>query len=143
MTKSIVAKKRIREKGVLKMILAALISYLMIIPIVFLDITIEIYHRICFWIYGIPYLKRNEYIRFDRRKLKYLSLGDKINCIYCEYANGFIYYAYTIISETEKYWCPIKYAKRKDKLTLKEPPHHKDFADFGDKNALMEYLEKN
>jgi hypothetical protein len=141
--KGIIAKKRIKEKGVPKMVLAALISYLMIVPIVFFDIMLEIYHRICFWIYGLPYVERKKYISFDRVTLKYLSFGDKINCIYCGYANGFIYYAYTIISETEKYWCPIKHQKRKNKLKFLEPPHHKDFVEFGDKESLKKYLEKN
>ncbi len=141
--KGIIAKKRIKEKGVFKMVIAVLISYFMLIPIIFFDITIEIYHRICFWIYGIPYVKRREFINFDRRKLDYLSFGDKINCVYCEYANGFIYYAYTIISETEKYWCPIKYEKKKSKIKFKEPPHHKNFVKFGDKSALEEFMKKN
>ena len=131
------------------MVLAAVISYCMLIPIVFFDISLEIYHRICFWIYGISYIKRSEYISLDRRKLKYLSLGDKINCIYCGYANGFMYYAYTIISETERYWCPIKHQKKqstlevKNKLKLLAPPHHKSFVDFGDKEGLKEYIKKN
>jgi len=139
--RSIIAKKRIKERGVLRMVLAVLVSYFMLIPLVFFGIMLEVYHRICFWIYGIPYIDRRKYIKLDRGKLRYLSLGDKINCVYCGYANGFIYYAYRIISETEKYWCPIKHAERRGKLEFFAPPHHKKFAEFGNENELKDVLE--
>jgi len=132
----IISAKRTAEHGKPKLIVAAIISYSMLIPIVFLDITIEIYHRICFWIYGLPYVKRRSYISIDRGSLEYLGFWDKINCVYCGYANGFIHYAYKIMSETEKYWCPIKHESKKRKIKLIAPPHHKDFVKFGDEEAL-------
>lgn len=138
---SIIAEKRVKKHGRPKLAIAGVISYFMLIPIVFFDITLEVYHRICFWIYDIPYVERGKYIRIDRGALKYLGYWDKANCIYCGYANGFMYYAYTIISETEKYWCPIKHEKRKNKIEFEEPPHHKDFAKFGDEESLKKNMK--
>ena len=56
----------------------------MIVPAVILDVFLEIYHHICFPLYGIPMVKRSQYIRVtDRAKLPYLKWYEKINCAYC------------------------------------------------------------
>lgn len=102
------------------------------IPIVILDIAIEIYHRLAFPIYKIPYVQRSEYIRMDRHKLKYLTWYDKINCSYCAYASGFFYYASTIAGRTEDYWCAIRH---EEIGKFKASPHHKDFVPYGDNLA--------
>jgi len=39
---------------------------LMIVPIIFLDICLEIYHQICFRLLKIQIIKRGEYIEIDR-----------------------------------------------------------------------------
>ena len=109
------------------------IIYGMSIPLVFLDITLEIYHNICFRLYGIPLVKRSRYIKIDRHKLKYLNWIDKINCAYCGYVNGLVNYARTIAAETEKYWCGIKH---KNDGNFIEPKHHKNFLDYGDEEGL-------
>ncbi|MCK5320351.1 hypothetical protein KAJ61_03105 [Candidatus Parcubacteria bacterium] len=109
------------------------IIYGMSIPLVFFDITLEIYHNICFRLYGISLVKRSKYIKIDRHKLRYLNWIDKINCAYCGYANGLVNYARTIAAETEKYWCGIKH---KNDNNFIEPKHHKDFLDYGDEEGL-------
>lgn len=108
------------------------VIYSMIIPLVILDIWIEIYHRICFACYSIPYVKRGKYIRIDRHKLQYLKLMEKFNCMYCGYANGLLHYSSVIAAETEKYWCGIKH---KQDGEFCEPEHHKDFIPYGDEEA--------
>jgi hypothetical protein len=107
--------------------------YGMAIPLVFLDITIEIYHRVCFPLYGIPYVKRKSHIKMDRYKLPYLPWYDKLHCFYCEYANGLLSYAATIAGATEKYWCGIKHKPAKD---FAEPKHHEGFMAYGDEKAF-------
>lgn len=92
-----------------------------LIPILIADVVVEIYHQICLPLYGLPCLKRSEYIRLDRYKLPYLTLTEKIGCLYCEYANGWINYARAIAGLTEQYWCGIKHAKY---AKFHEPPHH-------------------
>jgi hypothetical protein len=107
----------------------------MSIPIVILDLTMEIYHHVAFPLYGIPIVKRSNYIRIDRQKLSYLSFGDKIWCMYCGYANGVMAYGVKLAGETEKYWCGIKHKAGGGFI---EPAHHKDFLPYGDKKAYEE-----
>lgn len=111
--------------------------YGMLIPLVFLDISIEIYHQICFRLYNIPLVNRSKYIRIDRQHLSYLSTIEKINCMYCGYANGLLHYASKIAGETENYWCSIKH---QHKNGFVEPPHHSSFAQYGNKQDLEEKI---
>ena len=84
----------------------------MIIPSIILHIFLEIYHRICFPLYGIKTLRARDYFVFDRHHLAYLNLLEKIFCIYCSYVNRLIAYTRDIAGLTELYWCPIKHARR-------------------------------
>lgn len=111
----------------------------MSIPMVVLDITMEIYHRICFPLYGIPIVKRSQYIRIDRQKLFYLNGWDKLWCMYCGYANGLMAYGVRLAGETEKYWCGIKH---KSGGGFVEQPYQKDFLAYGDEKAYREFLKK-
>lgn len=86
--------------------------YGMIIPIVFMDLTITIYQHICFRLYDIARVKRSSYVVMDRHQLAYLNGIEKFNCLYCGYGNGVIAYAREVIARTEQYWCPIKHARR-------------------------------
>ena len=114
-------------------LLSAPFVYIMILPLVALDIFIEIYKHICFRLYGIELIKRKSYIRIDRHKLGYLNLLEKLNCAYCGYANGLLNYAVAIAGATEKYWCGIKHKKYNG---FKEPKHHKNFLEYSDKKAF-------
>lgn len=125
-------------KRFLRHTVSAPFIYMMIVPFVFLDIIIEIYHRICFPLYGLAYVKRSNYIIFDRQKLSYLPWYDKVNCTYCAYGNGILLYSAAIASETEKYWCGIKHYKARIKAIKDE---EKGYLPYGNKKAL-ENLEK-
>lgn len=100
--------------------------------LVFMDLILELYHRICFPLYGMPYVKRRAYIKIDRHKLKYLTPGEKIGCMYCGYANGIFAYYTRIAGDTERYWCGIKHKKRPGFIP---PKHHKNFLEYGDSKA--------
>jgi len=113
--------------------------YILIFPLVVLDFFVELYHRVCFPLYKIPYVKRGQYIRIDRHKLKYLNWIEKINCAYCGYANGLAHYLSEIGARTEKYWCGLKHAKDPN---FKSPKYHEDFLEYGDEKGLKEFLEK-
>lgn len=104
-----------------------------IIPMVFFDIWVEVYHRICFPLYGLRYVKRSNHIRIDRHKLKYLNWYQKIACAYCGYANGLANYWTVIAGKTEKYWCGIMHKKYPG---FKVPKHHKNFVKYGDEKAF-------
>jgi len=86
--------------------------YSMIIPLVITDIFLEVYHRICFPLYGIPIVRRSDYISYDRHLLSYLNWFERFNCMYCSYANGLIAYVREVAARTERYWCPIKHSKK-------------------------------
>lgn len=99
--------------------------------LVLLDIAVEIYHRICFPLYNIKYVKRSNYIIIDRHKLKYLSLKQKFFCVYCGYANGLFAYVSNIAFETENYWCKIKHNTYKGV----SKDMHKNYLEYGDAKA--------
>jgi hypothetical protein len=106
--------------------------YAVFLPVLLLDLFIEIYHHICFPAYGLPLVKRSDYIVFDRAKLSYLTWYEKINCEYCGYVNGFLAYAVEIAAQTEKYWCGIRHQAR---MGFHEPAHEKNFLAYGDEEA--------
>lgn len=113
--------------------------YMMVVPVIILDVMLEIYHRVAFVLYGLTYVERGRYIKIDRHKLRYLSLVQKMNCMYCGYVNGFFAYAVEVAGRTEKYWCGIQHAKDPH---FKAPVHHTDFLPYGDKDAFEEFMKK-
>jgi len=117
----------IREANPL-VVLTAPVIYSMIVPIAVLDLSVMIFQAVCFPGYGIPKVRRRDYLVFDRHHLAYLNVLEKINCGYCSYANGAISFMREVASRTEIYWCPIKHARR----LLGPHPHYQGFADFGD-----------
>jgi hypothetical protein len=112
--------------------------YGIIIPTMFLHIALEIYHQVCFRLWGIKLVKAKEYFVFDRRHLPYLNFLEKFNCFYCSYFNCFVSYLREIAGQTEKYWCPIKHSR-----SLKDQHgSYNDFVDYDDGQALRDRWEK-
>ena len=109
-----------------------------LIPVALLDLVISVYQAVCFPIYGIPKVKRREYVILDRRQLAYLNWVEKLNCEYCGYANGVLAYASEIAARTEQHWCPIKHARR----ILGSHAHYPAFADFGDAEEYRKELSE-
>lgn len=109
-------------------ILTVPVIWFCIIPALLMDMAASIYQLICFKVYEIPNVKRNDYIVIDRHKLSYLNPIEKLNCFYCEYFNGLIAYIQEIAARTEQYWCPIKHAR---KLKTIHNRYHK-FLEYGD-----------
>lgn len=119
-------------------ILGSPFIYAMIFPFFILDFFLEIYHQICFRLYGLPLVNRANYIVIDRHKLSYLEPIDKLNCVYCGYANGLLAYASEISAQTEKYWCGIKHAEYPG---IVSPSHHETFIQYGDEEAFKSISE--
>lgn len=82
-----------------------------LVPVLVLDAAICLYQLICFPVYGIPFVKRREYIVMDRHSLPYLNIIEKVNCTYCAYFNGVMGYVREVAARTEQYWCPIRHAR--------------------------------
>lgn len=119
-------------------ILSAPVIYSVIVPLGLLDLMITLYQHICFRIYGIPRVRRSDYMRVDRLQLSYLNVIEKLNCLYCSYGNGVVEYCREISARTEQYWCPIKHARRTP------DPHHltERFFDYGDAETYSQRLER-
>lgn len=112
----------------------------MIIPIVFLHFTIFIYQAVCFRSYGIKTVKLRTYICFDREKLSYLSLLEKLYCAYCTYANGVFSYVTEIGRRTEYYWCGIKHRNQPNNPAFF---YQDKFASYGSKEEYDEIMIKS
>ena len=117
----------IRESSPLNLLTAPII-YSLVAPIALLDLWITVYQTLCFPIYGIARVRRSTYIVIDRHHLAYLNAIEKLNCVYCGYANGVFAYVREVAGRTEQYWCPIRHAKR-----VRGPhTHYREFVDYGD-----------
>ncbi len=123
-------------------IISAPIIYSLIIPFALLDLMVTIYQAICFPIYKIEKVKRKDYLVFDRAKLEYLNIIEKINCAYCAYGNGILAYSREVAARTEKFWCPIKHKER----LLGAHKYYRSFSDYGDgekyRKELLEHRDE-
>ncbi len=112
--------------------LTMIFIWLPLIAILLLDLLVVIFQAICFPIYKIEKVKRSAYILImDRNKLAYLNPLEKISCMYCGYANGFLLYAKEIAGRTEKYWCGIKHEARPG-FKPQADQEEQDFSNFND-----------
>jgi len=109
-------------------VLSAPFIYAMVAPLVVLDLFLFLYQSICFPLYRIPKVRRSEYVVLDRHNLAYLNIIEKMNCLFCGYADGVLAYARQVVSRTEMYWCPIKHARK----VLDPHRQYAKFADFGE-----------
>jgi hypothetical protein len=114
-------------------VLTAPVIYGMIVPAVIMDLSVSVYQAVCFPVYGIPKVRRADYIAVDRHRLPYLNALQKLNCAYCGYFNGLIDYVGEIASRTEQYWCPIRHARRVKGV----PTRYWHFMRYGDGKDLM------
>jgi len=109
-------------------VITAPVIYAMIAPLLLIDLSFSCYQQICFRAYGVPRVRRSDYLVIDRHRLGYLNAIEKFNCSYCGYGNGVIAYAREIISRTEQYWCPIRHAQHINGAHDRYPY----FFDYGD-----------
>ena len=122
----------------LMVVLTAPVIYAGWVPFLLMDLFVTLYQHLCFPIYGIPKVKRSEYLVFDREDLPYLNLIEKFNCFYCSYGNGVAAYTREVSARTEQYWCPIKHARRVRAAHDRYPK----FFDYGDAEAFNQGLNR-
>jgi hypothetical protein len=121
----------------LRNILVAPVIYAMIVPLGLLDLGMCVYQHICFRAWGMSRVIRSQHIVLDRHRLGYLNAIQKLNCLYCGYANGVISFAREIIGRTEQYWCPIKHAIR-----VRQPhQRYRNFLEYGDAEGYRTKLD--
>ena len=107
-----------------------------LIPALILDGVIYLYQLVSFPVYGIPRVKRGEYIIIDHQKLGYLNWMEKLNCIYCGYFNGLMGYLREVAARTEQYWCPIRHARPLKSVHGR----YRHFFEYGDAQGYREGL---
>lgn len=115
-------------KHFLLIILTSPVIYGLVVPVIITDLTVTIFQSLCFPAYKIPKVKRRDYLALDRKKLSYLTLVQKFNCLYCDYVNGVFAYASEVAGRTEWYWCPIKHPDN----AQRSHQHYDKFIAFGD-----------
>ncbi len=118
-------------------LLTSPIIYSVFIPLVLLDVFVTLYQTICFPIYGIEKARRSDFLTFDRKHLTYLNAIERFNSMYGSYSNGLLSYAFDVAGKSEKYWCPIKHARRMQGVHA----HYSDFVEYGDAEGF--YRMKN
>ena len=122
--------KHLRKTRLLVIVSSPLI-YLCVLPFLLLDASVALYQFVCFPIYGIPKVRRKDYLVFDRGVLAYLNSIEKVGCIYCSYANGLLALITEIASRTEQHFCPIKHAHR----LATTPSRYGKYLPYGDARA--------
>jgi hypothetical protein len=118
--------------------LTAPLIYSCIIPFVLIDLFIGVYQAFSFPLYGIPKVRRSDYVIFDRRKLCYLNWLERINCAYCSYGNGVMAYVVEVAARTEQHWCPIRHAHRIEHAH----DRYSHFLPYGDAAAYRARIEE-
>lgn len=119
-------------------ILTVPIIWSCLLPALLIDLVVTMYQAVCFPIYGIPKVRRANYIVFDTQYLNYLNLIEKLNCAYCRYFNGVIAYIQEIAARTEQYWCPIKHARRISTLHSR----YQKFFSYADAESYRAHIEE-
>jgi len=118
-------------------VLTSPLIYVCVAPFLLLDVAVAVYQFVCFPIYGIPKIDRNDYLIFDRGRLAYLNVIEKVACVYCSYANGLLAYITEIAARTEQHFCPIKHARR----NLQSHSRYAHMLPYGDARAYREQAE--
>ncbi|HDZ61973.1 MAG TPA: hypothetical protein ENH40_02355 [Nitrospirae bacterium] len=119
-------------------LLVAPVIWFCIVPTVIMDLSATIYQLICFPVYNIPKVRRDDYIVIDRHALAYLNALEKFNCVYCGYVNGLIAYIQEIVARTEQYFCPIKHASAVGDIHSR----YKNFLEYGDAEGYKKNMDK-
>ncbi len=125
------------ESGVM-MILTIPVIWMALVPAILLDIVVGLYQLVCFPVYGIPFVKRRDYLVLDRHVLSYLNWIEKLNCAYCGYFNGLMGYVSEVAGRTEQYWCPIRHARTPKAVHGR----YRHFFAYGDAEAYRKGLER-
>ncbi len=109
--------------------LTAPLIYGLSVPFVLMDLLVTIYQQICFRVYGIATVKRSDHIIIDRDHLPHMTFRERLNCGYCDYAQGVLAYVGEVVSRTEHFWCPVKHGL---KVVRHEPPRYEGYIENND-----------
>jgi hypothetical protein len=97
--------------GDVRTLLSAPFVYSIVVPMAIVDVWVSAYQAFCFRLWRIPRVPRRPYLVFDRQHLPYLNGLERLNCVFCGYANGVIAFVREVAARTEQYWCPIHHRR--------------------------------
>lgn len=101
--------QRLLQQTRLGGILTAPVIYAVIVAFLLLDLLVTLYQQICFRVYGLPLVRRADHVVIDRDDLPHMNWRERLNCAYCDYAQGVLSYSKEIVYRTEHFWCPVKH----------------------------------
>lgn len=93
--------------------IANLVIYLAFFPLIVCHVLCHLYQAIAFSIYDIPKIHLEDYLILDRGRLKKLNVIQRLNCVYCGYANGVLAWMRATANQTEAYACGVKHSVSK------------------------------
>lgn len=131
------AKSNLQNPKFLRHLISTPFIWGMIIPAVLLHAGLFVFQAVAFRLYGIDRVQLRSYVNFDREKLTYLTLFDKLNCAYCSYVNGIFAYASEIGHRTEYYWCGVKHCNQPDNPAF---AYQEKFAAYGSEEEYNNIL---
>jgi len=112
--------------------------YGLIVPLALIDLCVCLFQLVCFPVWGVARVPRREFFVMDHYDLPYLNAIEKLNCIYCAYANGLVSFIQEVAARTQTFWCPIKHARR-----IRKPHHrYRHFLDYGDAEGFRDTLDE-
>lgn len=122
----------------IRFLLSVPFIYGMAIPLALFHLALELYHRVCFPLYKIPLVRARDYFVFDRHRTGGLDFSQRLQCLYCAYANGLMAYSREIIARTEAFWCPLAHEKRPEGTHR----HYDAFCPFEKGESFVEHRKK-
>ncbi|MFW2541410.1 hypothetical protein ACN2XU_02125 [Primorskyibacter sp. 2E107] len=129
----------LRRRTPLRLLVTGPVIFSLIVPFAIIDLWVSLYMRLCFPLYGIPSVRRADYVRIDRHLLDYLNVFQKLYCVYCGYCNGVAAYVREVSSRTEAFWCPIKHASK----VAGPHPRYATFLPYGDGKDYIARLDES
>jgi hypothetical protein len=119
-------------------VLTVPVIYGCFVPFALIDLCLRLHEAIYFPLYGIPKVKRSQYLVFDRGWLPYLNAIEKVHCYYCSYGNELCAYTTEIVARTEQHWCPVQH-----ELPIRSPhSRYGKLLAFGDAQDYARRLEQ-
>jgi hypothetical protein len=119
--------KAVHKPNVLLVLPSAIAIYSVFFPILLLDLWVRFYQAFYFRIMHIPFVPREDFVVIDRYDLSELTITQKLNCLYCEYANGTLAWLKAVANQTEIYSCAIKH-----KTQPKGQEHQQNFYEYNE-----------
>lgn len=93
-------------------------ALIMLIPLIFFDLCLSIFHRFAFGICKLKRVNRISHFRVDQMRISQLGKISRFIAIYILYARGLMSYATKIIAELDQYFCTPRVTKGRQQMMI-------------------------